>query len=190
MATSSEYNIYKNIVKYLTRLGYVIQHKSLEYENFIKTMQFVRYVVLKAKRGKENIHVFQIHKDMTKIVDTMFSKTVKGVPVTIVGHQFVNMTKSIISYGNKKIDVTYLNSNLFKIDIRNNIMVPKHTLCTEERAKQIMSEEFADDISQLPSIKYNDPQVILIGGKIGQIVEIIRKDVLTGETPYYRVIVA
>jgi DNA-directed RNA polymerase subunit H (RpoH/RPB5) len=53
--------------------------------------------------------------------------------------------------------------------------------------KQIMEDNGIDDPMHFPKIKPDDAQVLILGGKPGQLVKIIRRDV-TGSYPYYRVI--
>lgn len=195
--TSTEYNTYLNILEYVKGIGYTIIDEVKNetdgvgdtYKTFVKTMQFMLYVDITAKKDKKKLHIFQINKEMPKITNTLFSKVDNNVPVILVGDTFVNRTRSVFEYGRKKIPVTYLNTNLFKMNIRNNVMVPRHELCSEEEKVEIMNSNFIDNIKDFPKIKYNDPQVILLDGERDQLVKITRKDVTTGESIYYRVIV-
>jgi DNA-directed RNA polymerase subunit H (RpoH/RPB5) len=188
--TSREYTIYLNIIKYIENLGYTLSSKPKTYSEFNVIMQVVYYVDLKATNKDKKIHVFQLSgDDSIKMSETMYSKVSANTPVTVVGNQLINMTKNVIEYSTKKINITYLNTKLFITDIRNHVMVPKHEICTEGEKDIIMRDNFITEISQFPKIKFNDPQVILLDGKPGQLVRIIRRDPATGNSIYYRIIV-
>ena len=67
-------------------------------------------------------------------------------------------------------------------------MVPKHAILTDNEKQEILNQ-YKITLRQLPRILLNDPAVMSLGGKIGDVVKIIRKSSNAGESFYYRVVV-
>ncbi|MEM5880153.1 MAG: DNA-directed RNA polymerase subunit H [Candidatus Aenigmatarchaeota archaeon] len=78
--------------------------------------------------------------------------------------------------------------SLEEIDITQHELVPKHEILSEEEKKQLL-ERYKVRLEDLPRIHINDPAIIKLKPKPGDIVKIIRKDPIAGETIYYRVVV-
>ncbi|MEM1634487.1 MAG: DNA-directed RNA polymerase subunit H [Nanopusillaceae archaeon] len=78
--------------------------------------------------------------------------------------------------------------SLEEIDITQHELVPKHEILSEEEKKQLL-ERYKVKLEDLPKIRINDPAIIKLKPKPGDIVKIIRKDPIAGETIYYRVVV-
>ncbi|MEK6909529.1 MAG: DNA-directed RNA polymerase subunit H [Candidatus Aenigmatarchaeota archaeon] len=74
------------------------------------------------------------------------------------------------------------------MDITKNELVPKHGLLTDNE-KQEMLEMYKITLRQLPRILLDDAVILNLGGKIGDVVKIIRKSPVAGEAVYYRVVV-
>jgi len=66
--------------------------------------------------------------------------------------------------------------------------VPKHTLLTDNE-KQKLLDQYKITLRQLPRILVNDPVIQNLGGKLGDVVEVVRKSTVAGESLYYRVVV-
>lgn len=78
--------------------------------------------------------------------------------------------------------------SLEEIDITQHELVPKHEILSEEEKRQLL-ERYKVKLEDLPRIRINDPAIIKLKPKPGDIVKIIRKDPIAGETIYYRVVV-
>ena len=204
--TSVKYSIYKNLFKYLKIIGFtpvtdakkpVVQEKS----DFIKTLQFYDYVKIKAvrsgeKKKKETMYVFLVSDmslvsrsvDFKKMLNVISEKETHLVIVSKKGIK-TPVKKFLSKYTSKKLYVKDLLYENFKIDIRKNIMVPKHILCTPSETKAILHHEKLTSTSQLPKIRISDPQVLWVGGAVGDVIKIVRYG-KRGEVPYYRVVVS
>ncbi|MCL5434030.1 MAG: DNA-directed RNA polymerase subunit H [Candidatus Marsarchaeota archaeon] len=66
-------------------------------------------------------------------------------------------------------------------------IIPEHRLLSDNEAKKVL-EKFNISIDKLPKILESDPQVIKLGAKFGQIIEIKRVDP-TGTYIYYRTVI-
>ena len=75
-----------------------------------------------------------------------------------------------------------------EIDITKNELVPKHVLLSETE-KQELSNQYKITLRQLPRVLVNDPVIQNLGGKIGDVVKIVRRSSTAGEALYYRVVV-
>ncbi|MBI2545321.1 MAG: DNA-directed RNA polymerase subunit H [Candidatus Aenigmarchaeota archaeon] len=75
-----------------------------------------------------------------------------------------------------------------EIDITKSEFVPKHIIMNEDEKLQLLNE-FKITIRQLPRISVNDPVIKQIGGKIGDVIKIVRDSPVAGESVYYRVVI-
>ena len=74
------------------------------------------------------------------------------------------------------------------IDITKNELVPKHVILNDNEKQELMNQ-YKITLRQLPRILLNDPVIMNLGGKIGDVVKIVRKSPNAGESLYYRVVV-
>jgi len=65
-------------------------------------------------------------------------------------------------------------------------LVVKHAVLSESEAKKV-SKRFKTPLEKFPKMLETDPQAVKIGAKIGQLVEISRRDP-TGDYLYYRLV--
>lgn len=82
---------------------------------------------------------------------------------------------------------TFTYSN-FIIDITKHILVPEYHLLTKSQENKLLNDINVKK-SSLPKIKKSDPMVIWSNGNIGDIMKFVRKEEITGNSIYYRVIV-
>lgn len=75
-----------------------------------------------------------------------------------------------------------------KFDVTKHELVPKHSKLTEKEHKELF-EKYAIDMPNLPRIYKNDPAILDLDVKEGDIVKIVRKSPTAGETVFYRRVV-
>lgn len=68
-------------------------------------------------------------------------------------------------------------------------MVPAHILLSPEELEEML-KSYGVDSAQLPKIHVTDPVVKEIEGKVGDVVKIIRKSYTSGESVFYRLVIA
>ncbi len=73
--------------------------------------------------------------------------------------------------------------------ILDHFLVPKHRILSLEEAVEVLNK-LGIKPWQLPRISVNDPVIRLLGGKPGDIVEIVRNSPTAGEYVTYRVVVS
>ena len=66
--------------------------------------------------------------------------------------------------------------------------VPYHEIIGEDEVAELMAK-FAIDKEQLPKIRFDDPIVLEIGAKIGDVIKIMRKSQTADESAYYRLVI-
>ena len=66
--------------------------------------------------------------------------------------------------------------------------VPYHEIIGEDEVAELMAK-FAIDKEQLPKIRFDDPIVLEIGAKIGDVIKITRKSQTADESAYYRLVI-
>lgn len=67
-------------------------------------------------------------------------------------------------------------------------LVPKHRIMKEGERQELL-EKYSITLNQLPRIRVRDPAAMAIGARVGDVLEITRKSLTSGETKYYRVVV-
>lgn len=202
---SVEYTIYNNLFKYLDIIKFVPEADRGEKEgsngrkdknDFIKTLQFYSYVKVRAKNKEgEILYVFLLGDnkfvskslELKKLLNTIPEKDVHLIIISEYGIK-TPVKKFLLKYDKKKLRIKDLKYNHFKVDPRNNVLVPKHYVCTEEETRKAMYDNKINDINMFPKIRKTDAQVIWSGGTVGQLIRIERNTVV-GKVLYYRVIV-
>lgn len=66
--------------------------------------------------------------------------------------------------------------------------VPHHEIIEEGEVAELL-EKYAIDKEQLPKIRFDDPIVLEIGAKIGDVIKIARKSQTADEAFYYRLVI-
>ena len=66
--------------------------------------------------------------------------------------------------------------------------VPKHEIIDKKEAEEVL-QEFNCEPTELPLIFVNDPAIIGLGVKPGDMIKITRKSGTSGESLYYRYVV-
>ena len=195
---SKEYTIYRNILVYLDVIKFepTVEARNTTEDAFIKTLQFYAYVSVKAVNAAgESLYVFLLGDVGFSSKSMEFKKLLNTVQETeahllIVSEEGLKtpVKKFLMKYKRKTLhikDHLYVN---FKVDPRRNVMVPRHTICSDDEARKILTENKVESPANLPRIRHTDPQVLWAGGHPGQIVRIERKSDI-GEEMYYRLIV-
>jgi DNA-directed RNA polymerase subunit H len=77
---------------------------------------------------------------------------------------------------------------LEKFNILEHELVPKHKILSEKEKENVL-KKYRATLRQLPRILSSDPVVKAIGAKPGDVIKIIRKSPVSGESIYYRVVV-
>ena len=72
--------------------------------------------------------------------------------------------------------------------VPDHVFVPKHEILTKKEAEQVL-ENFNCNPTDLPFIFVNDPAILGLGVKPGDMIKISRKSGTAGESIYYRYVV-
>lgn len=75
-----------------------------------------------------------------------------------------------------------------KFDLFDHELVPKHEVLTPED-KEALLKQYGIKPSQLPKILANDPVVLEINAKPGDVIKITRRSPIAGEVISYRFVV-
>ncbi|MEX2684031.1 MAG: DNA-directed RNA polymerase subunit H [Candidatus Sigynarchaeota archaeon] len=76
-----------------------------------------------------------------------------------------------------------------KIDITRHELVPKHIIMSKEEVAELLAK-FKINLVKLPRISIDDPVIQMLGGKINDVVRIIRKsETSVDSSEYYRFVV-
>lgn len=75
-----------------------------------------------------------------------------------------------------------------KFEVKDHALVPKHSKLSEADKKTLF-EKYAIDVRDLPKVFLNDPAILDLDVKEGDIVKIARKSFTAGEILFYRRVV-
>jgi len=70
----------------------------------------------------------------------------------------------------------------------HHMLVPKHEIMTKGEAEQVL-EKYHCKAIELPLIFVNDPAIVGLGVKPGDMIKITRKSATAGESFYYRYVI-
>jgi len=70
----------------------------------------------------------------------------------------------------------------------HHILVPKHEIMTIKEAEQVLEKNHCK-ATELPLIFVNDPAIVGLGVKPGDMIKITRKSATAGESFYYRYVI-
>ena len=72
--------------------------------------------------------------------------------------------------------------------VPDHVLVPKHEIMTKKDAEEVL-ETYHCRTTDLPLIFVNDPAIVGLGVKPGDMIRITRKSATAGESFYYRYVV-
>ena len=72
--------------------------------------------------------------------------------------------------------------------VPDHVLVPKHEIITKKEAEEVL-KTYNCRTTDLPLIFVNDPAIVGLGVKPGDMIKIIRKSATAGESFYYRYVV-
>ena len=72
--------------------------------------------------------------------------------------------------------------------VPDHIYVPKHEIITKQESEQVL-KKYNCKPTELPLILVNDPAIMRLGVKPGDMIKITRKSATAGESLYYRYVV-
>ena len=91
-----------------------------------------------------------------------------------------------MEFTKNKYYVNVYNFHNYLFNILDNVLVPQHTILTDDMKKHIAKEYNIIKETQWPEISRFDPPAMAIGLRPGQVTEIIRKSPTSLDTKYYR----
>lgn len=75
-----------------------------------------------------------------------------------------------------------------KIEIKNHILIPKHTKLSDKDKKALL-DEYKISLKELPKISNNDPAISSLNLEAGDVIKIVRPSQTAGESIFYRVVI-
>lgn len=76
-----------------------------------------------------------------------------------------------------------------KITIKEHALIPKHVKLSEKEKKEVF-ERYKIGISELPKISHDDPAIVSLNAKAGDVIKIVRKSDTAGESIFYRGVIS
>lgn len=84
--------------------------------------------------------------------------------------------------------VVFLATKKNPVLVPNHVYVPKHEIMNKKDAEDVLTK-FNCKPTELPLIFVNDPAILGLGVKPGDMIKITRKSATAGESIYYRYVV-
>ncbi len=86
------------------------------------------------------------------------------------------------------LGVPFLATKRNPVLVPDHVYVPKHEIMTKKEAEEILIK-YNSKATELPLIFVNDPAILGIGVKPGDMIKITRKSPTAGQSIYYRYVV-
>ena len=86
------------------------------------------------------------------------------------------------------LGVLFLATKKNPVLVPDHVYVPKHEIMTKKDAEEVIAK-FNCKPTELPLIFVNDPAILGLGVKPGDLIKITRKSATAGESIYYRYVV-
>ena len=190
MSHTNLWNIYNNLFILIEKREWTKKPIPLEKSEFELEMRSNGFVyIIGVNRYLENATII-----LTDIVSHIANHTneftnamgkLKGDIMLVSNKQATNQIKQYAAtIGLKFTTYTF---GLFAIDMTKAPMVPPHRIMSREEIKDLF-EFTASERSDLPKIFITDTQIIWLGAKIGDVIEIIRSSEATGYAIIHRVV--
>lgn len=71
--------------------------------------------------------------------------------------------------------------------VSQHFLVPKHEIVPEDKVNEVLAK-YGSDIEKLPRILKDDPAIVEIGAKKGDVIKITRNSPTAGKSIYFRVV--
>lgn len=196
------WEVYQNIKPFCTTRKINLETAFLNEAQFIQHLNTYEYIKLTGT-GVTGNKVFIILIAMGSKYATnvpVFKKLMNTFkPADLIGneliflseHPFTNFIRKHLLVIKKEIPSSHIEShdyNLLITDITKHPLVPLHEKITDKELTDLCNKLHVDK-TYFQAIGLNDPPVVWIGGRIGDVIRIYRLSETTGETVVYRRVV-
>ena len=187
-----QWEVYKNLQKF------IVEYRKWEVVgSFLDEGKFTEKIL-----HDDLVKIFCIDKNNKNVELVLLNKDNEAASKTDNFRTLMKKVKSdiviIISYNNistqikskfKEFDTEIINYsyNLFKIEIPKGPYCFPHRILSEEEVSQLL-EFCKKERNGFPKCKHSDPQIIWIGGKPGDLIEITSDNPNTGTELRYRIV--
>lgn len=199
------YAVYKNLSEFMQSRGVKTDHKPTSNDEFIKHITHYEYVKITGtrsdKHGTRPFILFLIAPDSKYATNTpAFKKLLNTISTSELNSKaeivFISekpLTNFIITFirGERHqypgLYIEHYDYKICIIVIPKHIMVPKHTILSDDKVKEFC-DEFHTIPSRLPKILVTDPPIVWLGARPGDVIRIDRDSEITGSAIGYRVV--
>lgn len=202
MATEISYLpqlVYENVIKFLEFPQYrnlkIAEKDRLNPTEFVEKVIRQQYVVINAKDSSDHaiaVIVFNSGYNAFTHDGKKISNLIKTVGssdeiILVIQDDISTSIRNAIDEVSDKKDVKIYQYQLFTAELPIVLGVPQHRILRGAEREAILSDIKVRP-SELPSILDTDPQIVWIGGKMGDIVQILRTDG-RGISEFYRYVI-
>lgn len=194
--------VYENILKMLPGRNVNIKHKILNQSELSSELNHIQYVKIEGTRNEFNVNkkiviiLFSPKTDYAdarptfeKLYNSLLHGNTSNIELMFIsGKSLSNNIKKFINDQRKKqtnIYVEHYTYEPFSYNLLENDSIMPHRRLTEQESDDLLSSIYKTK-DRLPKISANDPPVVWIGGKPGDIIKIDRVSENTGESVAYR----
>jgi DNA-directed RNA polymerase subunit H (RpoH/RPB5) len=170
------------------------RNEFFNFEEFKRKMQLTSYVVHHLENKKDGTRVdaylfkadskyMRTTSEFTKLLD----RYREPYHIMIFSKEKLNtyLAKAVRKYSSLKIE-NFLHKH-FIVELSKGPLCSEHRVLSPEETKEVCLDLMAHG-HKLPAIPVDDPQNIWIGGKINEVVKIVRYSEITGLSIGYRII--
>lgn len=186
--------IYNNIFSFIKYRNLTLVDTQLTDDEFNRKIQINKYILIKTHDSGGNLNNILLFHNNTEYSSKAveFKKLMNSINKD--SNIIIISKDNITNFINKHVnDLQIEKSQIYNYAyMQLSIVIPEHINCVPHRILSLEEEDellnrvlYADK-KNLPGICINDPMIIWIGGKVGDIIEITRTSEITGESIAYR----
>jgi DNA-directed RNA polymerase III subunit RPC1 len=137
------------------------------------------------------LHLYDLNNDAIRVVMETLITTSKKHIIIIYRGKITPTAKKTVFEMKKEYRIELFSEKEMQYDPTAHYLVPKHIILSKEEKEKIYNTYAIKNSNMLPSISCEDPIVRRIGAVKGNLLKIIRKDLVIpdGEEVFYRIVI-
>lgn len=172
----------ENILLMAHRRGYFDSDNKNKIDGIVKDLQESKTAFLNKKIGiyYENTKITNISSGSE--IDSFLSSNTDTVKFVVVKDFQRKVYKQVQTYKNSEIFFIYQ----FLEDVTKKDFIPEHQLLSKDDVEKLKQKY---ELENLPKIYNTDPMCRYYNGQVGDVFRIIRYNINSGTSVYYRVVI-
>tara|TARA_Y100000389_G_scaffold181759_1_gene197722 strand:- start:1580 stop:2203 length:624 start_codon:yes stop_codon:yes gene_type:complete len=144
---------------------------------------YVKYYIIKNLKSQ---NIYDLVNDLHNLEEILTKRDDLIIIINDEPNDTIKQTVKDIYIANG-IYISVINIKRLQFNILNHVIVPKHTVLTNDEAIEVKKKYNILNDNQIPDISYFSPVSLVLGIRPGDLVKIDRKSKTTINTEFYRI---